>query len=51
MREKHRVSVFKSGVLRGVFESKREEVRGYWRKFHVVELHNFYSTDFIRVTK
>ena len=43
--------VFESGVLREIFESKREEERGDWRKFHNMEFRDFYSTDVIRVTK
>jgi hypothetical protein len=30
-------------VLRIIFEPKREEVTGSWRKLHNEELHNLYS--------
>jgi hypothetical protein len=37
-------------VLRGVFESKREEVEGGWRRLHNEEFHNLYtSPNVIRV--
>jgi hypothetical protein len=32
--EEHRVSVFGSRVLRGMFGPKRDEVTGRWRKLH-----------------
>jgi hypothetical protein len=31
-------------VLRSVFEPKRDEVTGGWRKLHTEELHNLYSS-------
>jgi hypothetical protein len=36
--------VFKNRALRGVFEPKRDEVMGGWRKMHKEELHNLYSS-------
>jgi hypothetical protein len=30
-------------LLRKIFESKRDEISGGWRKLHNEELHNFYS--------
>jgi hypothetical protein len=39
-------------VLRVIFEPKREEVTGGWRRLHNEELHNFYvSQNIIRVIK
>jgi hypothetical protein len=32
--------VFENGVLRRVFEPKRDEVTGEWRKLHNEELHD-----------
>jgi hypothetical protein len=32
------------GVLRRMFETKRDEVIGGWRKLHNEELHNLYSS-------
>jgi hypothetical protein len=36
--------VFENRGLRRIFELKRGEVTGDWRKLHNEELHNFYST-------
>jgi hypothetical protein len=36
--------VFENGVLRGIFGSKRDDVKGDWRKLHNEELHNLYSS-------
>jgi hypothetical protein len=35
--------VFKNRLLRRIFEPKRDEVTGEWRKLHNEELHDFYS--------
>jgi hypothetical protein len=32
LRERHRLRVFENGVLRGLFGSKRKEVKEGWRK-------------------
>jgi hypothetical protein len=42
MREEHRLRVFEYRVLRRIFEPKRDEVTGEWRKLHSEELHNLY---------
>jgi hypothetical protein len=43
--------VFEIRVLR-IFEPKRDEVTGDWRKLYNEELHNFYSTpSIIRMIK
>jgi hypothetical protein len=42
--EKHRLMVFENRVLRRIFEPKREEVAGGWRKLHNEEFHNLYSS-------
>jgi hypothetical protein len=44
LREEHRVRVFENRVLRRIFEPKRDEVTGGWRKLHTEELHNLYSS-------
>jgi hypothetical protein len=31
-------------VLRRIFGLRRDEVTGGWRKLHIEELHNFYSS-------
>jgi hypothetical protein len=36
--------VFVNRVLRRIFEPKRDEVRGEWRKLHNEELHILYSS-------
>jgi hypothetical protein len=44
--------VFENKVLRRIFGTKRDEVRGEWRKLHNGELHNLYSSpDIIRQIK
>jgi hypothetical protein len=46
----HRLRVFENRMLRRIFEPKRDEVTGGWRKLHNEELHNlYYSPDIIRV--
>jgi hypothetical protein len=42
MREKRRPRVFDKRVLRGIFGTKRDEVKGEWRKLHNAELHDLY---------
>jgi hypothetical protein len=52
--EEHRltVSVLEDKVFRGIFEPKRDEVTGGWRKLHNEELHNLYSSpSIIRIIK
>jgi len=50
--EEHRLRVFENRVLRKIFEPKRDEGTGEWRKLHNEELSDFYfSSNIIRVTK
>jgi len=52
LREKRRLRVFESRVLRRIFAPKRDEVTGEWRKLHNKELNNLYSSpNIVRVTK
>jgi hypothetical protein len=52
LREEHRLRVFENRVLRRIFEPKRDEVIGGWRKLHNEELHNLYcSPNIIRMIK
>jgi hypothetical protein len=37
------MEVFGNRVLRGIFEPKREEVAGGWRRLHNEELRNLYA--------
>jgi hypothetical protein len=36
--------VFENRVLRRIFEPKKDDVTGEWRKLHNEELHNLYSS-------
>ena len=40
MREERRVRVFENRVLRKIFDSKRDEVTGEWRKLHKEKLND-----------
>jgi hypothetical protein len=48
LREERRLRVFEKRVLWRIFEPKRYEVTGEWRKLHTVEL-NDYSSNILRV--
>jgi hypothetical protein len=51
-REEHRLGVFENWVLRRIFEPKRDEVTGEWRKLHNEKLHDLYvSPSIIRIMK
>jgi hypothetical protein len=44
--------VFENMVLRRIFEPKRDEVTGEWRKLHNEELHDLYhSPSVMRIMK
>jgi hypothetical protein len=44
--------VFENRVLRRIFGTKRDEVKGEWRKLHNKELHDLYSSQsIIRIIK
>jgi hypothetical protein len=52
MREERRLRVFENRVSKTIFGSKRDEVRGEWRKLHNEELHDLYSShNIVRVIK
>jgi hypothetical protein len=40
--------VFKNGVLRRVFEPKREEIRGYLRRTHNIDHHQVHQGEQIK---
>jgi len=44
LREKHRLRIFDSGVLRVIFGTEIEEVIIDWRKLHNEDLHDLYSS-------
>jgi hypothetical protein len=44
LREEQRLRVFENRLLRRIFGSKRDEVKGGWRKLHNEELHILYSS-------
>jgi hypothetical protein len=44
LREEHRLRVYESRVLRGIFGLKGEEVAGSWRGLHNEELYKLYSS-------
>jgi hypothetical protein len=44
--------VFENKVLRRIFRPKRDEVTGEWRRLHIEELNDLYSSpNIIRVIK
>jgi hypothetical protein len=52
VREERRLTVFENRVLRRIFEPKRDEVTGEWRKLHNEKLNNLYSSpNIVRVMK
>jgi hypothetical protein len=52
LRGEHRLRVFENTVLRRIFEPKRDEVTGEWRKLHSKELRDLYSLpSIIRIIK
>jgi hypothetical protein len=44
LREEHRLRVFENRVVMRIFEPKRDEVIGEWRKLHDEELNVLYSS-------
>jgi hypothetical protein len=36
--------MFENGVLRKLFDPKREAVAGAWRKLNITQLHGFYNS-------
>jgi hypothetical protein len=52
VRAERRLRVFENRVLRRVFEPKRDEVTGEWRKLRNEELNGLYSLpNIVRVVK
>jgi len=52
LREERELREFENRVLKRIFEPKRDEVTGEWRKLHNEELNNLYSSpNIVRVIK
>jgi len=52
LRQENRLRVFENWLLRRMFGSKKNEVRGEWRRLYKEELYYLYcSPDFTRVKK
>jgi len=52
LREESRLRVFENIVMRRIFGSKRDEVKGEWRELHKEELNDLYcSPNIVRVIK
>jgi len=51
LREERKLGVFENRVLRRVFEPKRDEVTGEWRKLHNEELNLYSLPNIVRVVK
>jgi len=42
--EEHRLRVFENRVLRRIFGLERDEITGEWRRLHIEELYDLYSS-------
>jgi hypothetical protein len=51
LRAEHRLRVCENRILRGMLGTKRDKVKGNWRKSHNEELHNLYSLPDSRIMK
>jgi len=52
LREERKLRVFENKVLRRIFEPRRDEVTGEWRRLHNEELNDMYSSpNIVRVIK
>jgi hypothetical protein len=45
VREEHKSRVSGNRIIRGILESKREEVVEDWRELHCEELYNLYASE------
>jgi hypothetical protein len=44
LREEHGLRLFENRMLRRIFEPKRDDMAGEWRKLHNEELRDLYSS-------
>jgi len=52
LREERKLRVFENMVLRRIFEPRRDEVTGDWRRLHNEDLNDLYSSpNIVRVIK
>jgi hypothetical protein len=52
LREERKLRVFENKVLRRIFGPRRDEVTGEWRRLHIEELNDLYSSpNVVRVIK
>ena len=52
LREERKLRVFENMVLRRIFVPRRDEVTKEWRRLHIEELNDFYSSpNIVRVIK
>jgi hypothetical protein len=51
LKEKDRLRVFENWVLRKMFDPKRDEITGEWRRLYEKELYYLHSSPNIRVIK
>jgi hypothetical protein len=52
LRDEHRLRAIENRALRKIYGSKRDEVRGTWRRLHNEKLHELYpSSNIIGVIK
>ena len=52
LREERNLRVFENRVMRRVFESKKDEVTGEWRKLHNEEFRDlYYLPNIVRMVK
>jgi len=51
LKEERRLRVFENRVLRRIFERKKDNVTGEWRRLHNEELHGLYYSPNVSVMK
>jgi hypothetical protein len=51
IRREYWLRVLENRALRKIFGAEWDETMGYWRRLHNKELHDLYSSNFIRLIK